>query len=90
VMDIELGMHGHLGPNGVRGTARNLSAIGTRSVVGHAHSAAIYQGVYQVGASSYMRLEYNAGPSSWTHSHVVIHRNGKRQMIHILGCRWRG
>jgi hypothetical protein len=90
VMDIELGMHGHLGPNGVRGTARNLSAIGTRSVVGHAHSAAIYQGVYQVGASSYMRLEYNAGPSSWTHSHVVIHRNGKRQMIHILGSRWRG
>lgn len=90
VLGIELGMHGHLGPNGARGNIRNLSRIGTRSVVGHSHTPGIYQGVYQVGTSSNLRLEYNAGPSSWLHCHCIIHPNGKRQMIPIIFGHWRG
>lgn len=90
VLGIELGMHGHMGPNGARGSARNISAVGTRSVIGHSHTPAIYQGVYQTGTSSYLRLDYNPGPSSWTQTHVVIHANGKRQMIHIIDGHWRG
>jgi hypothetical protein len=90
VAGIELSMHGHTGPDGRRGTARGLSSLGYRSVVGHSHSPRIDRGVYQVGTSSRLRLNYNEGPSSWSHTHCVIHANGKRQMIHILGGHWRG
>ena len=83
-------MHGHLGPNGARGSARNLSRIGTRSIIGHSHSPNIWQGVYQVGTSSKLRLHYTAGPSSWFHTHAVVHPNGRRQMIHIVEGHWRG
>lgn len=88
--NIELGMHGHLGPNGARGTIRNLSQIGTRSVVGHSHSPGIWQGVYQAGTNSNYRLGYNPGPSSWLHSDVLVHANGRRQMVHFVGGRWHG
>jgi hypothetical protein len=87
---VELGMHGHLGPNGARGSAANLSKIGTRSIIGHVHSPAIFEGCYAVGTSSRLRLEYNAGPSSWLNTHAVVHPNGRRQMIHILNGQWRG
>ena len=30
-----------------------------------------------------LRLDYNIGPSSWLHSHVIIHKNGKAQHINI-------
>lgn len=90
VEGIELGMHGHLGPNGARGNAAGLSKIGTRSIIGHSHSPCIEKGVYQVGTSSRLRLEYNAGPSSWLHAHAVVHDNGKRQMVYVIDGRWRG
>lgn len=87
---IELGMHGHLGPNGARGNIRSLSRVGLRSVLGHSHSPGIFEGAYQVGTSSRLRLEYNVGPSSWLHSHAGIHVNGRRQMIHVITGKWRG
>ena len=90
VEDVELGMHGHLGSNGSRGSAKSLSKVGTRSVIGHSHSPEIYQGCYQVGTSSVLRLSYNKGPSSWLHAHAVIHPNGKRQMIAVIDGHWRG
>lgn len=82
---VELGMHGHLGPNGARGTLRNLSRIGTRFITGHVHSPGIWQGGYAVGTSSLYRMGYNKGPSSWLHTHGLLHENGRRQLIHIIG-----
>lgn len=90
VAGIELGMHGHLGPSGARGTVRNLSKIGLRSVIGHSHSPGIYQGAYQVGTSTRLRLEYTAGPSGWLNTHAVVYPNGRRQMIHLIDGHWRG
>lgn len=90
VGSVELGMHGHMGPNGARGTVQNLSRIGLRSIVGHSHSPGIFEGAYQVGTSSRLRLEYNSGPSSWLNTHAVVHANHRRQMIHIIDGHWRG
>lgn len=87
---VELGMHGHLGPNGARGSVRNLSRVGVRSVIGHVHGPAIFKGLHAVGTSSYLRLGYNAGPSGWLQSHCALHANGKRQMLHVVDGRWRG
>jgi hypothetical protein len=79
--DIELGMHGDIGPNGVRGSRMNLRRIGTKSVIGHGHSPGIEEGCYQTGTSTYLRLEYNHGASGWMNTDCVVNADGKRQLI---------
>ncbi len=86
---IECGMHGHQGPNGARGSIRNLSRLGAKTVIGHSHSPGIHEGCYQTGTSTPLRLEYNSGPSSWLNSHVVVYANGKRSLITIIDGEWR-
>jgi hypothetical protein len=49
---IECGMHGHLGPDGARGTPSNLNKIGRRANTGHTHSAEIRNGLYVAGTST--------------------------------------
>lgn len=86
---IELGMHGDRGPNGARGSARNIRRIGVKSVIGHSHTPAIEEGCVQVGTSTNLRLEYNGGPSSWMNAHCLLHADGKRQLIFIIDGHWR-
>ncbi len=86
---VELGLHGDRGPNGARGSLKNLRRIGVRSIVGHSHSPGIEEGAYQVGTSTSLRLEYNGGPSSWLNAHCILHADGKRQLLIIVGGRWR-
>lgn len=86
---IECGLHGDRGPNGARGSIRNLRRIGAKTVIGHSHSPGINEGCYQVGTSSKLRLEYNTGPSGWLNTHCLIHRDGKRQLITIIDGRYR-
>lgn len=86
---IECGMHGDLGPNGARGSARGLSRLSRRANIGHSHSAQIVDGVYQAGTSSRLRLDYVKGPSSHSHSHIVTYANGKRAIITMYDGKWR-
>lgn len=90
VAGVELGMHGHFGPNGARGSAANLAQIGTRSIIGHVHSPAIHQGVYAVGLTGTYNQGYNRGPSSWLQTSALLHANGYRQHAHCIGGRFRG
>ncbi|USN15469.1 hypothetical protein KIKIMORA_03270 [Brevundimonas phage vB_BpoS-Kikimora] len=89
VMDIEKGMHGHLGANGARGNPRQFTRMGPKSTTGHTHSAQITDGAYVAGTTSKLDLGYNKGLSSWSHSHVVTLANGKRQIITMQGDKWR-
>jgi len=87
---VELGLHGDQGPGGARGSIRNLARIGRKLVIGHSHSAGIFNGAYQVGVSARLDMEYARGaPSSWTHTDCVVHPNGKRQMVTWFNGRWR-
>jgi hypothetical protein len=86
---IECGMHGHLGPNGRRGTPENLAKMGRKANTAHTHSAGIYDGLYVAGTSSRLRWDYNRGPSGWTHSHIVTYPNGKRCVVTIYDGQWR-
>lgn len=86
---IAVDMHGDKGPNGARGSIKNLRRIGVRSVIGHSHSPGISEGAYQTGTSTFLRLEYNGGPSSWLNTHCAIYPNGKRTLISILNGKWR-
>lgn len=90
VEGIEVGLHGHEGANGARGSIRAFSRIGVKSVVGHSHSPGITEGAHQVGTSTLLRLGYNAGgPSSWLQTHEVIYANGKRSLLNIIDGAWR-
>lgn len=87
---IEMGLHGDRGPNGSRGSLANLSRLGRKVCIGHSHSAGIFNGAWQTGVTARLDMDYAVGsPSSWSHSHVVVHRNGKRQMITCFDGKWR-
>lgn len=88
VRGIEIGFHGHLGANGMRGTIRSYGKVGVKSVIGHAHTPGIKNGVCQVGTSSLLRLSYNHGLSSWMHTHALIYSNGKRSLVNIVKEKW--
>ena len=87
---IELGMHGHLGVNGGRGSMLGFARMGRKSFIGHGHRAGIVDGVWMVGTSSLLDLGYNSGPSGWSHTFGIAQPNGKRQMVTIYGGEWRG
>ncbi len=83
---IENGYHGDRGPNGARGSRASLAKMARKLIIGHSHSAGILNGVYQVGTSSKLRLSYNRGPSSWSHTHCITYANGKRTLFTV----WKG
>jgi len=84
IKGIEMGIHGHAGPNGARGSLQALSKIGVKIFSGHAHSPAIIEGAYQVGTSSVLKRDYMTGPSNWLNSHGILYPNGKRTLINII------
>lgn len=82
---IKVDMHGHLGPNGSRGSAKAFAKLGVKTITGHAHGPFILQGAYGVGTSSVYDQEYVAGPSSWLQTHCLIYPDtGKRTLINII------
>lgn len=89
VKDVEIGFHGDIGPNGSRGSIRSFSKVGPKLIIGHSHTPGIFQGVYQVGLSAMLNLEYASGPSSWLHTHCVIYPDGHRTLIHVVKGKWK-
>jgi hypothetical protein len=89
VAGIELGYHGDQGANGSFGNIRGFSKVGTKTVIGHSHTPGIREGAYQVGTSSYLKLGYNPGPSSWLNCHCVVYENGKRSLLIIVDGKWK-
>jgi hypothetical protein len=90
VKGIQMDLHGDRGPNGARGSIKNLRRVGVRVMIGHAHSPGANEGAMQVGTSSRLQLEYNAaGVSGWLHTHGLVHANGKRQLVTIISGKFR-
>lgn len=91
VFDIECGLHGDKGPNGARGSARSISKTGSKTTIGHSHSATIHEGCWQTGVSAggleTLDMAYNSGPSSWSRTMVVTYTGGKRTMVTMRGLK---
>lgn len=87
--DVELGMHGHNGPNGSRGTPTSFSKMARKATIGHVHSPGIWDGLYAAGFSGTIDQGYNVGPGSWAPAHVIQYKNGKRTMIVCRGRKYR-
>ena len=89
IAGIEHGLHGHLGPNGARGTPANLRVAGKANTA-HTHTAGIIDGVYTAGVYGKLDMGYNKGQSSWTPSCIVTYPNGKRTILTFkAGKAWR-
>jgi predicted phosphodiesterase len=82
--NVELAAHGHRGANGSRGSANNLEKCYQNIVYGHSHSPEILRGAWVMGTSSYLKLDYNEGPSSWLQTMCFVYSNGDRQLINIV------
>lgn len=89
VEGIQCGAHGHLGSNGARGNLQSMEAAYGNSVSGHSHTPEILRGAWQVGTSSFLKLDYNRGASSWLHSSCLIYPGGSRQLINSIDGQWR-
>lgn len=89
VANVECGMHGDDGPNGSRGSPRNLARIGVKSDTGHIHGPGINEGNHSVGTSTERSAEYTHGPGSWMQTHGVIYASGKRSLIHLIDGEFR-
>lgn len=83
IAGIDITNHGDVGVNGARGSVAAFSRVPGKYVLGHSHTPGITGDAYQVGTSSKLKLEYTRGPSSWSNTHCIIHKNGRRQLITI-------
>jgi hypothetical protein len=89
VRGVQMGSHGHQGPNGARGSIKNLRRVGYKSIFGHGHGPGIDEGAMQIGTSTPRVLEYTGGPSSWMNTHGTIDPLNKRSLHHIVNGDWR-
>jgi hypothetical protein len=86
---IQLGSHGDKGANGSRGSLHAMENAYGNSITGHSHTPEILRGAWSVGTSSYLKLDYNKGPSSWLQTSCLVYPNGARQLINIIEGAWR-
>jgi hypothetical protein len=86
---VDLGQHGHMGINGARGNHKAFAKLGRSTSTGHEHTTGIHLGNWVAGCSCELRLGYNRGPSSWSHSHVVQYPEGTRTIVTMWKGRWR-
>jgi hypothetical protein len=85
---IECGLHGDLGPNGSRGSTRNLRKLGRAVNKGHDHQAAIRDKVWSAGACS-LNFPYMKGPGAHSISHIVTFDNAARQILTFWNGKFR-
>lgn len=91
IMGSECGLHGHEGPNGSRGTLKNLSKLGVKVNSGHSHTPGIEGGHYKAGTMTYLSLEYTGSVSNWMNAHISIDPMGKRHInLCVDGAFWGG
>lgn len=88
VFDWELGMHGHLGASGSRGSHGQFVKMNTKNITGHVHHPFRQDGHISVGTLTDLRVNYTKGPSNWMHSNCLIYPDGKAQLIHIVGGKY--
>lgn len=87
---IQCGYHGHKGPNGARGSIKNMRRIGEKTIIAHGHGPGINEGSMQVGHNAKPNQPYAKGsPSSWMHTDAAIYPGGKRQLFTIVNGRFR-
>lgn len=86
--DVEHGIHGHVGPNGARGSLNAFSKMGKKITHGHCHSPGVKESAYAVGVSS-VQMNYARGPSGWLQCHCIQYPNGKRTLFTTINGKYK-
>ena len=81
IAGVEMGIHGHTGINGAKGSPASFRSLGVPMNTGHTHTPSINGACYTAGVSGSLEMGYNVGPSSWQLAHIVTYDNGQRQVI---------
>jgi hypothetical protein len=90
VAGIELGAHGDLGANGKRNPgAKGMYKAYGKVIYGHCHFGEMWHEAWSVGTSTYRKLSYNRGASSWDNSQAIVYSDGTRQLINVIEGKWR-
>lgn len=84
VRGVELGVHGHRGSNGSKGSPKQFSKLNLRTITGHTHTPELMANGMVVGTSTKLRLSYTHGASSWLNAHGILYPNGKYGLITLL------
>ncbi len=79
--NYEVGHHGYYGQNGSKGNINQFKRLNTDVIVGDYHTPTRYDKALGVGTSTYLKLDYNKGASSWLQAHAIIHKNNTAQHI---------
>ena len=88
IAGIVVSNHGHQGISGMKGSVKSQEIGAKNSVIGHGHSPIIWHRIWQVGTSTYLRIGYNEGFSTWLNTHCIIFPGGTRQLINIVDGKW--
>lgn len=88
ICGIEFGLHGDRGPNGARGSTRNLTRLARKVNKGHDHQATRELGVISAGACA-LDFKYMKGPGSHSIAHTLTYENGARTNIVVWQGTWR-
>jgi hypothetical protein len=89
VAGVQLGVHGDKGPNGSRGSVKSMEVSYGQSITGHSHTPEIVRGAWQTGTSTYLKLGYNKGASSWLQSSCLLYKDGSRQLINVINGKYK-
>lgn len=84
IRGVELGVHGHRGSNGSKGSPKLFSRLNLRTITGHTHTPELLANGMVVGTSTKLRLSYTKGASSWLNAHGILYSNGKYGLITLL------
>lgn len=86
---VELGLHGHIGANGGRGSLRSMRTGYDRIVFGHTHTNARMNGSVNVGTLTDLVLPYNReGFSNWVQSLALVGQHGEIQVLQFQDGEW--
>ena len=88
-----LSLHGDIGTRGSQTRSmQEFRKMNTTVVLGHNHSAAILgKTLWRVGTSTPRKQFYVKNPvTNWTNTHLVIYKNGQKQLLNIIKGKWHG
>lgn len=87
---VELGFHGHEGPNGSKSLRAKLLALSMgRGVAAHTHTSEVWNGGVVVGTSTPKRANYGQdGFSNWTQTSAIVGPYGEIQLVEFRDGEW--
>lgn len=89
VEGYQVNAHGHMGPDGARGSNINLEQVYGKVLKAHDHKIVKRHGLISCGHFSSDRHGYNQGPSTWLPGLGVIYKGGQVQTITVIDGEWK-